>query len=806
MTTADLVRKLALIFCLIPFAASADPIRLVVWGVESGAETKDRDAKIAEFQRRYPDIHVSALSMGAGSMNPQKLMTAVVGGVPPDVVLQDRFAVGDWASRGAFRPLDDLLKEDAASKSPFAIRQSEYVQATWAETQYQGKTYAIPEGTDDRVLFYNKSMFHAAGLDPNKPPRTWAELNDDAKKLTIRSGGGYRQLGFIPVYGQGWLYLWSWQQDGELMSPDGRRCTMDNPQTVKALRTVVDWYDQLGGVDSVNAFASGFGGDEQDPFMTGKLAMEVNGDGFLASIARYHPEIDFGVAPAPVPADRFNHVGRFAKDPTWVTWSGGFSYVIPLGAHHTREAWKFIQWMNSPEGQLIGAKAQKAWTESRGRLFIPYMCANTKANAAVVDYVAPSLPAKFLAAMRFAEDLLQYTKFRPVTFVGQRLWDEQVRALDQAVRHNKTPEQALAFGQSRVQAELDRTFSKDRYPALPTGLFAMVGLGLALAGIIGVSFVLARWARKRSRSERNEAWAAFGFASPWIIGFAVLTLFPIIASLLFAFCDYDVLHAPRWAGMENFQSLMTLDGGLMLKSLGNAIYLAAIGIPLSMTIGLGLAMMVNTNVRGQHFYRTFFYMPSIVPAVATSVLWIWLLNSDPSRGLIDAFWQETLTRCFHLAPPGWLSVPAWSKPALILMGAWGAGGGMILWLAGLQSVPRSLYEAAAIDGATPLLQFRHITLPMLSPYIFFNLIMGTIGALQTFESAYILGGTTSGQNTGPDDSLLVPVVYLFNNAFQYFRMGYASAIAWILFILILGLTLGQLKLAPRWVHYEVETK
>ena len=151
-------------------------------------------------------------------------------------------------------------------------------------------------------------------------------------------------------------------------------------------------------------------------------------------------------------------------------------------------------------------------------------------------------------------------------------------------------------------------------------------------------------------------------------------------------------------------------------------------------------------------------------------------------------------------------MPAWAKPGLIFMGLWGAGGGMILWLAGLQSIPATLYEAASLDGAGWWSQFRHITLPMLSPYIFFNLIMGTIGALQTFETAYILGGTMGGSSTGPDDSLLVPVVYLFNNAFQYFKMGYASALAWLLFVLILGLTLGQLKLAPRWVHYETDTK
>ena len=203
-------------------------------------------------------------------------------------------------------------------------------------------------------------------------------------------------------------------------------------------------------------------------------------------------------------------------------------------------------------------------------------------------------------------------------------------------------------------------------------------------------------------------------------------------------------------------------------------YLAAVGIPLGMVTSLTMALLLNTKLRGQQWYRTFFYMPSIVPVVATSVLWSFILNSDANRGLVNAAWQATISHWFGLPPPGWLSVPAWAKPGLIFMGLWGAGGGMILWLAGLQSISPTLYEAASLDGAGWWSQFRHVTLPMLSPYIFFNLIMGTIGALQTFETAYILGGTGGGSSTGPDDSLLVPVVYLFNNAFQYFKMGYAS--------------------------------
>jgi multiple sugar transport system permease protein len=215
-------------------------------------------------------------------------------------------------------------------------------------------------------------------------------------------------------------------------------------------------------------------------------------------------------------------------------------------------------------------------------------------------------------------------------------------------------------------------------------------------------------------------------------------------------------------------------------------------------------MLLNMKVKGMNWYRTAFYVPSIVPGVASAVLWAWLLAGDPNKGIVNALWRVSLTDWFGWQPPGWFGAAEWAKPGLIFQGLWGAGGGMILWLAGLQGVPQNLYEAAEIDGASGLSRFRHVTLPMLSPYIFFNLIMGSIGAIQEFDRVYILAGGTGGY--GPLDSLVVPVLYLFNNAFRYFKMGYASAIAWVIFIIILGLTLIQWQMQKYWVHYENDKK
>jgi ABC-type sugar transport system permease subunit/ABC-type glycerol-3-phosphate transport system substrate-binding protein len=799
---------LLVLICLCPLLrADATPIKLTVWGMESNAESKDLDAEVAAFEVQHPGVTVIMLSMGAGAMNPQKLMTAIVGGVPPDLVLQGRFVIGDWASRGAFRPLDDLLQSDARSSDPLAIRKANFIPATWAEAQYQGKVYAIPNDNDDRLLYYNRTLFKKAGLDPNNPPHTWEQMIVDAKKLTLHdASGNLEQLGIDPLYGQGWLYLWSWQEDGDFMSADGRRCIIDNAHTVKALTALGSWYDQLGGIDSINSFADGFGSGVEDPFLSGRLAMEVERDSMLTNIARYKPNLDFGAVPVPVPRERYDHVGRFRNESTWVTWSGGYSLAIPRGARHVGLAWDFIRWMTSPQSALIGAKAQATYVHEKGYAYVPYQYANIKVNDALLAAYKNTLPPRIRSAKVLTLKLLADTRYRPVTFVGQLLWDEQVRAVDSALRHDQTPEAALATAQHNVQAALDIDFTTDQHPKLPM-LPVVLSIGaLALGLLIFASSSFLRWQRGQTIATKSEARTAYLFAFPWIFGFLIFTLGPILASLVLSFCDYDVLHPARWAGLANYTALGTTDRVLVLKSLGNAAYLAIIGIPLGMATGLAMAMLLNSKVRGLKFYRTAFYIPSIVPVIATSVLWGYLLNADPHRGLINAFWFATLTHWFHIPPPGWEAVPQWSKPGLILMGLWGAGGGMILWLAGLQGIPSTLYEAASLDGAGSWAQFVHVTLPMLSPYIFFNVIMGTIGALQTFESAYVLGGTGSGGSTGPDDSLLVPVVYLFNNAFEYFKMGYASALAWLLFILILGLTLGQLKLAPLWVHYETNTK
>jgi multiple sugar transport system permease protein len=294
---------------------------------------------------------------------------------------------------------------------------------------------------------------------------------------------------------------------------------------------------------------------------------------------------------------------------------------------------------------------------------------------------------------------------------------------------------------------------------------------------------------RRTKKSNGDLWLGLLFVSPWLIGFALFTVYPVLATLYLSFTDYRVLSPPRWVGWANYRDLLT-DTETFWPSLGNTLYLF-IELPLALALGLALALLLNQKLRGMAWYRTLFYLPSIVPVIANAMLWLWLLN--PEYGLINAG-----LRALHLPAPGWLASPVWSKPALIVMDLWGVGGSMIIYLAALQGIPLALYEAAELDGANAWQRLRHITLPGISPVLFFNLIMGVIGTFQYFTQTFVM---TRG---GPDKSTLFYALYLYQNAFQYFRMGTACAMAWLLFLLTLTATLLVFKTSARWVYYEGE--
>ena len=299
----------------------------------------------------------------------------------------------------------------------------------------------------------------------------------------------------------------------------------------------------------------------------------------------------------------------------------------------------------------------------------------------------------------------------------------------------------------------------------------------------------------RSPLAIREAIDGYLFILPWLIGFVLFTAFPMGFSMVLTFMDWDLLSDPSWVGFANWDRL--LQDNLVGISLINTAYYTFVSVPAGLIVALSAAMLLNANVRGLSFFRTAFYLPTVIPAVASAILWMWMFN--PTSGLLNMGLQA-----LGLPRLQWVWDPITSKPSLILMSLWTTGNVIIIFLSGLQAVPTQLYEAAKIDGAGAWRQFRHVTLPMISPSLLYNLIMGIIGSFQVFTNAFLMTGNAStGQPPGgPLNSTLFTVLYVYRVAFEQFNYGYGSNIAWALFVVILVFTLAQWRLSSRWVFYE----
>jgi multiple sugar transport system permease protein len=289
---------------------------------------------------------------------------------------------------------------------------------------------------------------------------------------------------------------------------------------------------------------------------------------------------------------------------------------------------------------------------------------------------------------------------------------------------------------------------------------------------------------------RREERYFYLFISPWLIGFLALTAGPIIASLFFSFTIYDAIQSPRWNGVQNYVEMVKDE--LFWQSLKVTSIYSVGSVALGILASMAIALLLNRNIRGLAVFRTVFYLPSVISGVAVSLLWMWIFNSD--FGMLNYL----LWKIFRIQGPAWIMNKYWVLPSLILMSLWGIGGGIVIYLARLQGIPTELYEAAEIDGAGGWRKLTDITLPMMTPVVFFNLIMGIIGSFQVFTQAYVMTGG------GPYYASLFYVLHLYRNAFKYFRMGYASSLAWVLFLILLGLTLVVIKSASLWVYYEAE--
>lgn len=298
--------------------------------------------------------------------------------------------------------------------------------------------------------------------------------------------------------------------------------------------------------------------------------------------------------------------------------------------------------------------------------------------------------------------------------------------------------------------------------------------------------------RKMSEMRRREAVAGLVFVLPWLLSLIIFTAYPVLASLYYSFTEYAITQAPRWIGLDNYVNMFTQDTA-MSTAVYNTLYYTFLSVPVSLLSSLLIALVLNLNVKGIGLYRTLFYLPSLAPPVAGAIIFIIMFY--PDGGLVNGVLQF-----FGIKGPSWFLDWRYAKIGLIILSLWGVGSSSLIFLAGLKDIPAELKEAASIDGATAWQRFWSITIPLLTPVILYNLVMGVIGSFQILSAAIVIGGTTG----KPQESLLMYMVHLYRTAFRYFNMGYASAMAVVLFVVILVATLLIFRSTRSWVFYESE--
>lgn len=738
---------------------------IVFWYGASQDERAAYEKMIADFERQNQDIKVNAMLVPQKYVE-QKLILSVAGGVPPDVVRFYAHLGGELMSRGGLEPLDDLIKRDKFDLADF-------YKVGLEQNTYAGKLYGVPWVLSPNALFYNKRLFKEAGLNPNKPPLTWAQLEDYAMKLTKRDAKGrIERIGYADfLYNPNNFTMYLWQSNGELLSRDGKRALFNSPEGVSALTWMKSFLDrEAGGVKPLQTFSANFKGATQDPFGQEMVAMRIDSPFRIPDLKKYFPKLDYGVAGIPY------------KDKPAIEVVGN-SLIIPRGSKHREAAWKFIKFASSP--QQLAAICKVA-----GRIPARISVAHRP------EFYSDPITRAFV-------DQIPYGRTVPIVPGWQEVSDTLARNIEKALKDQITPKAALdtsADSADIVLAKANEDMS--RFPIVPwktLGIIAFCALAITLAAVTA-------YVRKHthgSRSAGKEAATFYLFASPWIVGFLVLTLGAMLASLVISFSKWDALSPAHFIGLRNYSDMFTADPRFF-KALWVTGYYAVFSIPLAIVGGLGVSVLMNQKVLGIRLFRTVYYLPVVISGVATSMLWLYVFN--PTTGILNKLLTLNIIPGIsggHFAwlpiwanPPGWLLDPAWSMPAFIIMGFWGVGGAMIVYLAALQGIPEELYEAAKLDGASAWKVFRHVTLPLLTPAIFYQLVVGTMYSLQMFTQAYIM------TNGAPEDSTLFYALYLWKNSFEFMKMGYGSAMAWILFLIVLLITLFHLKGSQRWVYYE----
>jgi multiple sugar transport system permease protein len=740
------------LFCPAPFLLAQERIvlRVANWG---GAEEVRLEEEIAaEFMRLHPDAKVQIESIPANYK--EKILTYIAAGEPPDVFLLDSVIIPALLNKGILldlKPYIDTLKVHLKDYFPNVL--SIFVNGE--------SLYAFPKDFTPIVMYYNKVLFDEAEVAYPVSDWTWDDYLQLAQRLTKDTDGD----GIVDQFGTGfsnYFYLWQpwvWMAGGDIFDPNGLTAVgyFDSPQTERALQFLIDLRTKHGVAPDDAALKSGSG--SAGMFYSGKIAMVSSGHWTLSTLKKYiaRGELRIGVTPLPRPA------GGELDTPIYAA-----GWCVPKAARHREPALRLAAFLGGARAAQIRAKSGIG------------VSANKAVAQQQVEADPYQLEQAFIESIPFGRQPwgTKIDEFSRVEIMAQNAVDEVMIGGRDIHKVFSATARALDEELKKLARLSSQAVALKGNPEILRFLYIAFGASLVAAGA-GMLAV--------RRHERFTLLKAYSFLAP---SFLILTIFifaPLFFSFYLGFHQWNVVSSAKpFIGLENFQTLLA-DKTFWNALKNTAVY--SLHVPIGMAVSLIVALMMNRKFRGVNFLRTLFFLPSVSSFVAIALVWQWMYH--PQFGLANY-----LLGLFGLPPLSWLREPATALISIMLVSIWmGIGYQMVIFLAGLQSIPHEFYEAAITDGANAWQRFWKITLPLLKPATFFILVTSMIGSFQVFAFVYVM---TEG---GPLHSTDVVVYHIYQNAWEYLKMGYASAMSWVLFLIIMIATWVQFKFLGKQVEY-----
>lgn len=795
----------ALLFlCLLGLSQAKDiTLRFTVW--DGDESLKILRTLCRQFEAENPGIKVKLENFSDYNLYHQKMLVQYAGNAAPDVAMMDMGHFQALANRKAILPLNEFF-----AKTPgFDIKEF-YKPIVDAHT-LEGNCYVLPRDIAPQgLIYYNKKIFDEAGIPYPDGSWTWdfqvrPELKEKDFLWVMQQLTKFGKDGKPTRYG--YVAGWPGQAVDTLMFSYGidyvddyshpTKIFYNLPDMVKIYDFYMDLSTKKKWIPSNQEVSSVLQSTTQQLFVQQKVAMFQNGIWEVPNMRKMLKpgskeffEWDIALYPA------------CAKDvtgkPRRAFPTGGSGYSIFSTTPYPEESWKLVKFMAGPAGMTAMAKAGIAQPAIRKLALTPD-----------VWLPGPNTPKEQMyPANRVATDqAVPFVHFD----VTAEYWPEVVGLIngrrDSVYNALMSPKEALTTGTAEAQLRMDQLLREEDLPPFPWPIGIMIGF-LVVAGVLGAIYWPERKVKYTSR-EKTESRTAYKFLAPWLVGLSVFTLGPMVLSLLMSTMNWDMIQSAQWRGAGNFREAFTEDPRFW-TSMRVTLMFTLVGTPIGIFFALMLALLLNQKVKGIPLFRAMYYVPSIASAVAMALVGRKLFA--PEGGLINSILYSPAFKPIGDAISAWAGKPGepvnWfgnehtAMPAVILLGLLGVGGSMVVLLAGLQGIPQYYHEAATVDGANPFQRMKAITLPLLTPSLFFCLITGFIGAFQVFTVVYVI---TNGPNGGPNNSMWVSMISIWSAAFTNLRMGYAAALAWVLFFIVLIFTIIQMRMS-KWVHYEAEAK